>query len=492
MSVPIDASIYQAFAPRQRGVLEYANDFAGLDAAKESQATNALNRQMGQAKFDEYQRGVQKATALEQLMGSMSGKSDAEVLQGLRGAGRFNEAGAFEKSILDRQKLATDTRKDAATADKTDFERKQAERKQAIMDIAILPDAAAARQSISAKVTEGILPMQQAQGILAALPQDPAQFVQWKNDLILKLASPDAQQTAATAASRNAQIARNDLISPDGTPNQQLIAVKTDLAKASIRPRAAGGGGGGGGGGGPVGSGLTGDALMASLPTADRAIVKGLVDGTVVPNDISTKGNRREQLIALAKQYSEGANLTGRKPESEKPLPAKERQSLVDARTNASTIGSLLTEFKDDYASKGVLGVGSELALNAKSVLGTDTGTVQWWKNYRKMAELVERHAMFGASLTEGEKAAWASADISPKMDAKVIRANLATRKALADKVLQSTQQDLVDSGFASDKVTKIGGRDVTVPLDGRPPTPGMPSADAIAKELARRAAEGK
>jgi hypothetical protein len=489
--MPIDASIYQAFAPRPRGALEYAQDFAGLDAAKEAQATNVLNRQMGQAKFDEYQRGVQKATALEQLMGSMAGKSEADVLQGLRGAGRFNEAGTFEKGILERDAKRGDIAKDAATTKKTEDEVKTAKKKQAVYDIAILPNIEAVRASIAEKVAgPEKLPANYAQALLQSLPQDPAQFAQWKNDLILKLATPEAQQTAATAAARNAQTARNDLIGTDGKPNQQLIAVKTGLAKAAIRPRATGGGGGGGGASAGASS-LTGEALMASLPTADRAIVKGLVDGTVVPNDISTKGNRREQLIALAKQYSEGANLTGRRPEADKPLPAKERQSLVDARTNASTIGSLLTEFKDDFASKGVLGVGSEFALGAKSVLGTDTDTVQWWKNYRKMAELVERHAMFGASLTEGEKAAWASADISPKMDATVIRANLATRKALADKVLQSTQQDLIDSGFPSEKVVKIGGRDVTVPLDGKA-QPGMPSPGAIAKELARRAAGGE
>ena len=106
--MPIDASIYQAFAPRQRGALEYAQDFAGLDAAKQAQEAGALNQRFGQAKFDEYQRGVQDQSALRQLMGSMAGKDDAAVLAGLRGAGRFNEAGAMEKDMLDRQKKAAD------------------------------------------------------------------------------------------------------------------------------------------------------------------------------------------------------------------------------------------------------------------------------------------------------------------------------------------------------------------------------------------------
>lgn len=238
--------------------------------------------------------------------------------------------------------------------------------------------------------------------------------------------------------------------------------------------KGARGAGGDGSGGGAVGlpprGGATGEAVLQGLSAADADIVRGLANGSIVPNDISTKGNRRERMLALAKQFDPTADLSGRKRENEKPFPAKERQLLIEARTNASTINSLLSEFKDDYASKGVLGMGTDLAIRAKSVLGIDKGTVQWWKNYRKMAELVERHAMFGAALTATEQGSWRSADIDPGMDADVIRANLNTRAALAQKVLEATQQDLIDSGYSPERVQKIGGRDVDTPMDGRSP----------------------
>lgn len=270
-------------------------------------------------------------------------------------------------------------------------------------------------------------------------------------------------------------LAADGSLSPDDAEALKKAAAKR--AATGLKQGAAGGSGGGGGAVGSAGvpgnSKLTGEEYLASLPQADRAIVKGLADGSIKPDAISTKGNRREQMLAAAKQYAEGADLTGRKPDTEKPLPAKERQLLTEARSNASTMTSLLQSWKADFASKGVLGLGADASLSAKGVLGLDKESVDWWKNYRKMAELVERHSMFGASLTAGEQSSWRSADISPGMDADVIKRNLETRTALAEKVLEATQQDLVDSGYGEERVRKIGGRDVTVPLGvNRPPAP--------------------
>ena len=243
--MPIDASIYQAFAPRPKGALDYAQEFAGLDAARQAQQAGALQQQANQAKFDEYQRGVQKATALEQLMGSMAGKPEAEVLQGLRGAGRFQEAGAMESSMLDRQKKVADIRKDTASAGETEHKTSDAKRKTAIYDIAMMPDIESARASISRMVTgPEKLPMHFAQALLQSMPQDSAELPRWKHELFMKMATPEAQTVAATAAAtreqtaaRNAQIARNELIQPDGTVNQPLFDAKAALAKAAQRPR---------------------------------------------------------------------------------------------------------------------------------------------------------------------------------------------------------------------------------------------------------------
>lgn len=286
-------------------------------------------------------------------------------------------------------------------------------------------------------------------------------------------------------AAIQAYAAENDMTFEEAADLFQAKGLTRAPGKGRATGLNGGGGGGGGAGGGagvPGNSKLTGEDYLASLPQADRAIVKGLADGSIKPDAISTKGNRREQMLAAAKQYAEGADLTGRKPDTEKALPAKERQQLVEARGNAATMASLVESFKSDYAGKGAFGLGADASLAAKGVFGTDKESVDWWKNYRKMAELVERHAMFGASLTAGEQAAWRSADIAPGMDADVIKRNLETRKAYAEKVLEATQQDLIDSGYGEDRIRKIGGRDVSVPLGvNRAPAPAAQRQDAPA-----------
>lgn len=144
---------------------------------------------------------------------------------------------------------------------------------------------------------------------------------------------------------------------------------------------------------------------------------------------------------------------------SSKPLAGSVLKQLQEVRDAATTIGNLNDEFRDDFAGKGVLGMGAEAQLGASANLGTDKDSVNWWKNYRKTAELVERHAMFGASLTTGEQAAWRSADIGPGMNKEVIKRNLQTRSELSRKVLENSRQDFIDAGHSEDRVNAIAGR---------------------------------
>lgn len=241
-------------------------------------------------------------------------------------------------------------------------------------------------------------------------------------------------------------------------------------AQGLIRPpkgakggKGAGAGGGGGAGLSSKGEGLTGEEFLATLPPEEQRIVKGLAEGTIKPESISTKGDRREKMLSKVQQYMPDGGGSG------KPLPEPVRKVIVEARDNAATMDRMLTSFKPEYAGKGVLGVGADMQLDASARLGVDNESVQWWKNYRKQAQLVERHAMFGASLTVGEQAAWASADISPGMDPKIIEDNLKTRAELTRKVLEYTRKDMIDAGHSDKRVSAIAGR---AGLTAEPDTP--------------------
>lgn len=147
-----------------------------------------------------------------------------------------------------------------------------------------------------------------------------------------------------------------------------------------------------------------------------------------------------------------------------KPLAPAVVKQLQEARDNATTMDRLNTSFKDDFASKGVLGFGADLQMSAAGTLGKDQDAVAWWKDYRKSAELTERHSLFGAALTPSEQASWRSADIGPGLDKATIKTNLATRAALTKKILNATKQDMIDAGHNSDRVTFIADRDSTAP----------------------------
>jgi hypothetical protein len=163
----------------------------------------------------------------------------------------------------------------------------------------------------------------------------------------------------------------------------------------------------------------------------------------------------------LVQQTKAGiAPVEGYKPKGvAKPLPPGVVKQLQEARDSAATMGRLDSSFKDDFGGKGIFGLGADAQMSVAGNVGADKDSVAWWKDYKKNAELVERHAMFGASLTPGEQASWRSADVAPGMDPAVIKTNLATRAALSKKVAAAVADDMVDAGHNETRVRSIAGR---------------------------------
>lgn len=113
-------------------------------------------------------------------------------------------------------------------------------------------------------------------------------------------------------------------------------ATAADLRKAAARRQATGLKGGGGGSADAAGpapaAGLTGQALLDTLSEDDAVIVQGLVDGSISPKEISTRGNRKEKMLALAKRVDPTAHFG---PEGRlKEVPAKAQQALLENATN--------------------------------------------------------------------------------------------------------------------------------------------------------------
>ena len=91
-------------------------------------------------------------------------------------------------------------------------------------------------------------------------------------------------------------------------------------------------------------------------------------------------------------------------------LSAKERQEKSGNERLLSEMERLRNSFKPQYANKKFDTVGEMQAwLNDR--LRKDPAMAAWWKAYENVA-LPERHAMFGATLTGGERDAWRKATI--------------------------------------------------------------------------------
>lgn len=104
------------------------------------------------------------------------------------------------------------------------------------------------------------------------------------------------------------------------------------------------------------------------------------------------------------------------------------------------TYGALkgaLGNFNDDYAGNAISN-GIENAAQRRFGTGTP-GQADWWSNFYATDNVI-RNGLYGASLTDGEKQAYAATTIDPSMRPDLIRQNLARRAeivrgALARKV---------------------------------------------------------
>jgi hypothetical protein len=119
-----------------------------------------------------------------------------------------------------------------------------------------------------------------------------------------------------------------------------------------------------------------------------------------------------------------------------KILPTKTIGDLTEGQNKARMVARLQTEFKPEFAGWE----GSTKEMAGRMVPFVDTQAAEWWKNYRKEAELIERHGLFGAALTATELSSWRAADISPGMAPAAVERNLKRRA----EILQEHQDNYI------------------------------------------------
>jgi hypothetical protein len=140
-----------------------------------------------------------------------------------------------------------------------------------------------------------------------------------------------------------------------------------------------------------------------------------------------------------------------------KPLPdsaAKRYEEAIDA---FAAYERAVNGFKPDYAGNALTGNLENTAQKISPIPVGTPGQADWWSDF-KMTDNMIRNALFGASLTSGEKAAFAETTITPRMNPEQIKINMQRRLELAKEKLQRRGQFLKANGYDPDAVDALAG----------------------------------
>lgn len=134
-------------------------------------------------------------------------------------------------------------------------------------------------------------------------------------------------------------------------------------------------------------------------------------------------------------------------------IPVSAAQVARESVGQFSSLSRSLDTFKDDFAGNTLTG-GLENTTEALIGIGTP-GQSEWWADFKATDNLI-RNSLFGASLTQGEKAAYEETTISPRMTPEKIRANLARRQQIVRNVLEREKEFYLANGYKPEAVDAL------------------------------------
>jgi hypothetical protein len=146
---------------------------------------------------------------------------------------------------------------------------------------------------------------------------------------------------------------------------------------------------------------------------------------------------------------------------------SSDRMEIINSRRVYEDIYSALNDFKDEYGQigqfkygelEGGIPRGRKIAnWAAKEGWGTEASkeAAKWWANWGRIYNLPERNEMFGATLTDPEKAAWASANISEDMTPDQIRTQIGKILEIMNNVFAEYRMTFQDSNLAGNPILR-------------------------------------
>ena len=142
-----------------------------------------------------------------------------------------------------------------------------------------------------------------------------------------------------------------------------------------------------------------------------------------------------------------------------KPMRQGDADKLSGQIDQYDLLKTSAMNFNPDFAGNSI---GGELENWAQGLFGTGTpGQRDWWANFRSFDNLY-RNELFGASLTEGEKQAYAATSVTPSMDPEQVRINVNRRAEIIRSSLERRADRLRAAGFNEDEIQASVGEFAT------------------------------
>ena len=141
------------------------------------------------------------------------------------------------------------------------------------------------------------------------------------------------------------------------------------------------------------------------------------VDNLIRKADAVEKQNQTLKNQQFMIDYREGRG---------KPLSQTEVTKIVGSESLKDSLQKLEKDFKPEFASLGVFGVGADLQMEAMRRLPGDKAqaAISWWSRYRRL-QTPERHSLFGATLTGNELKDYQSYTAKTSDSAKTVKTML-------------------------------------------------------------------
>lgn len=432
----LDASIYAAFAPRQKSALDYAADFGALEGLRSQNALHALRLQGAQGELADANQARQERNALSALLSSPDFTRTApDAQQRLYRVAPTQAAGVI-KSWTEQDKAAADIAKDKAATVKAQGEARADAAKLYRGQLDYISNPQDAARWMQAQYADPVLgqhmqtlgPLEQA---LARIPQDPEAFGQWRGQVGMGMEKWMEQQRLQGQAT---ETRRHNQATERLTETGQGITLRgQNMVDSRARDMAA----------------LTREDQ--ALRRAERADAKK-AEGTDKAVTKFSDTLQKEGIPELEKAIGAAEGTLGRYPVGSVPG--------IGPWKNALPAAAMSDEGK---------GVRQDLAAIRNIVLNARSGAAVTDQELRRLVEEIGS----GIGMSEGDIRRGLTR-IRERFDQ--VKANAAA--GVTDDVLETYQQR---GGIP----IKRGGSGGAGPGSGNGLT--LPSADAIAAELARR-----